>query len=424
MAQQNLNNQNINPSLIIKEISDQYIRKNFQNLNDYFKNQNQLLDFKFFTQTFTQATDNFKIAHGLKYIPQDIIVTQLVGANMTVNFDKFTGTNLDVSVDGPCVVRFFIGTYWNAPSVANAKGPMFFGGVTSANTPTSTVAPAATATTSSMPSGAILPFGGTLVPDGFLLCDGKAVSRNDFKNLFKAIGTAFGQGDGATTFNVPNTAGMFLRGIAPIPGSGVNLPTITGSGSAFTIPGGPGTPFLATFTAHGIKGTVKVRMTGGALSGLTGGNDYFAYAFDVNTLSFGTTAYGAQSTRRSVINVGMTVNAIALSGANSAVLQVWIDTSADVRTAMASGGNVGATVGSVESDQSQAVTGDVNYTRQTLNAVMEAGGAFTVSSPGLSGDANAGAANFGFYALDSSNVVRAGGESRPKNINVNYIIAV
>jgi len=55
-----------------------------------------------------------------------------------------------------------------------------------------------------MPPGAMLEYGGSTAPDGFLLCNGAAVSRSTYLALFTAIGTAYGAGDGSTTFNVPN----------------------------------------------------------------------------------------------------------------------------------------------------------------------------------------------------------------------------
>lgn len=48
---------------------------------------------------------------------------------------------------------------------------------------------------------------------GFLLCNGQAVSRTDYADLFKIIGTNFGAGNGSTTFNVPDYRGKFLRGL-------------------------------------------------------------------------------------------------------------------------------------------------------------------------------------------------------------------
>ena len=52
--------------------------------------------------------------------------------------------------------------------------------------------------------GAILPFAGSVIPEGFLLCDGRAVSRETYGNLFYEIGITYGAGDGSTTFNLPN----------------------------------------------------------------------------------------------------------------------------------------------------------------------------------------------------------------------------
>jgi phage-related tail fiber protein len=52
------------------------------------------------------------------------------------------------------------------------------------------------------------------IPEGWLLCDGSAISRSDYSNLYNAIGVCWGTGDGATTFNIPDLRGMFLRGVS------------------------------------------------------------------------------------------------------------------------------------------------------------------------------------------------------------------
>lgn len=65
-----------------------------------------------------------------------------------------------------------------------------------------------------LPAGVILPFAGDTVPHGFLLCDGQAVSRSTYARLFAAIGIAHGQGNGTTTFHLPDCRGMFLRGVS------------------------------------------------------------------------------------------------------------------------------------------------------------------------------------------------------------------
>ena len=63
--------------------------------------------------------------------------------------------------------------------------------------------------------GTVSAYAGTSdnLPGGWLLCDGSEVSRDEYPRLFAAIGTAHGAGDGATTFNLPDYRGMFLRGV-------------------------------------------------------------------------------------------------------------------------------------------------------------------------------------------------------------------
>lgn len=62
-----------------------------------------------------------------------------------------------------------------------------------------------------VPTGSYFPFGGATAPNGYLACDGSAVSRATYANLFAVIGTTFGAGDGSTTFNVPNVAGNIIK---------------------------------------------------------------------------------------------------------------------------------------------------------------------------------------------------------------------
>lgn len=61
------------------------------------------------------------------------------------------------------------------------------------------------------PSGSIIAFGGASAPTGYFLCDGTTYSRTTYADLFAAIGTNYGAGDGSTTFNVPDFQGCFLR---------------------------------------------------------------------------------------------------------------------------------------------------------------------------------------------------------------------
>ncbi len=90
-----------------------------------------------------------------------------------------------------------------------------------------------------LPSGTMVPFGGTTIPDGWLLCNGAAVSRTTYKNLFTAIGTKWGTGDGSTTFNLPNCDSRFLEGTTDASKVGTyleaGLPNITGNDSPYGI---------------------------------------------------------------------------------------------------------------------------------------------------------------------------------------------
>lgn len=55
-----------------------------------------------------------------------------------------------------------------------------------------------------LPIGAIVPFGGDTIPNGWLLCDGRTVSRETYSELFAVLGETCGEGDGTTTFNLPD----------------------------------------------------------------------------------------------------------------------------------------------------------------------------------------------------------------------------
>ena len=66
----------------------------------------------------------------------------------------------------------------------------------------------------SEPAGIVMPFAGSVAPNGWLLCDGSAVSRSEYADLFTAIGTTYGDGDGSTTFNVPDLSGKVVIGVS------------------------------------------------------------------------------------------------------------------------------------------------------------------------------------------------------------------
>lgn len=88
----------------------------------------------------------------------------------------------------------------------------------------------------SNPVGTIIAVAYTGVPEGYIHCNGAAVNRTTYVNLFNKIGTTYGAGNGSTTFNLPNTVARFLEGGI---GAGTyykaGLPNITGNISAFRV---------------------------------------------------------------------------------------------------------------------------------------------------------------------------------------------
>lgn len=101
-----------NPQILTHQIQDQYVRKNFENIQKYFEAQNQLLNFKFFERVFNAEITGAKIAHGLGYIPLDILVTRMTGeGSVTVKYAEFTNEHVVLDVSGPCRIRFYVGTY-------------------------------------------------------------------------------------------------------------------------------------------------------------------------------------------------------------------------------------------------------------------------------------------------------------------------
>lgn len=64
-----------------------------------------------------------------------------------------------------------------------------------------------------LPIGSIAQFGGETVPTNWLFCNGQAVSRETYSELFAVIGTTYGEGNGSTTFNLPDFSSRSPMGV-------------------------------------------------------------------------------------------------------------------------------------------------------------------------------------------------------------------
>lgn len=108
------------------------------------------------------------------------------------------------------------------------------------------------------PTGAVNMFGGGTVPAGWLLCNGTAISRTTYAALFAVIGTTYGAGDGATTFNLPNMEARLPRMQAAARGGTGGaaththtLPTHTHAAHQHGLSGGSPTGFAKIYVAPG-----------------------------------------------------------------------------------------------------------------------------------------------------------------------------
>lgn len=99
------------------------------------------------------------------------------------------------------------------------------------------------------------------------------------------------------------------------------------------------------------------------------------------------------------------------------------DPNAAARTAPLAGGQVGNVVGSYQADALQNITGSVSNLRRNNNSAAVASGAFTVSQSNAASSGSGGESRpVATITLNAANVARTSTETRPKNINVKYII--
>ncbi|KVS50710.1 hypothetical protein WK39_28020 [Burkholderia cepacia] len=114
------------------------------------------------------------------------------------------------AVDGSARGWVSLNADWNA---ANGPGVILNRPTLAAVATTGNYADLINAPSAFVPIGTLLPFAGASVPPNFLLANGAAISRTTYAGLYAALGTLYGAGDGATTFNLPDTRGVGLRGL-------------------------------------------------------------------------------------------------------------------------------------------------------------------------------------------------------------------
>ena len=141
-----------------------------------------------------------------------------------------------------------------------------------------------------MPSGVVMPYAGSSAPTGFLLCDGSAISRSTYSDLFSAISTTYGTGDGSSTFNVPDLRGRVVAGQDDMGGSSANrLTDQTGglNGDTLGDTGGSETHTLSTAQMPSHTHTVAAQQQVGGDSTNRGGSGQLGAAATITSSSTG-----------------------------------------------------------------------------------------------------------------------------------------
>jgi microcystin-dependent protein len=253
------------------------------------------------------------------------------------------------------------------------------------------------------PTGSVLAFAGETAPDGWLLCDGSVVSRSDYASLFSVIGESHGEGDGSSTFHIPDyryhvprgRGGVTDRTVAP---ADVNITTEE-----------------ITVTGHQYRRTgfrVRVSSTGTIIGGLAVNTDYYVIIVNSDTIKLATTRANA---------IAGTAIDLTSQGTGTHTISQAEGPDFASRTAV-NGGNAGDNVGSLQEDSAQLATGQLHNWAQNGIGMLANGVFSTGGTRGAGGIASGSLANVAEY--NNSNINRTSLETRSSNILTNYIIKV
>lgn len=116
--------------------------------------------------------------------------------------------------------------------------------------------------------GMVVMFAGATCPSGWLKQDGSAISRTTYSRLFAVISTIYGSGNGSTTFNIPDTQGMFVRGVGSRTISSVTYTGVLAASQGDTMQGHRHGWAVAVIWGNGASGNPPTYVSGG----VTGAN--------------------------------------------------------------------------------------------------------------------------------------------------------
>jgi microcystin-dependent protein len=165
-----------------------------------------------------------------------------------------------------------------------------------------------------IPLGGLLPYVGSTAPNSaFALPYGQAISRTTYSTLFTLVSTAFGTGDGSTTFNLPDLRGTMIAGLDNMGGSAANRVTNAGSGITGTTIGATGGAQNVTLAQSALpNATLNVTIT-------DPGHHHAASSGSFLISSGGSGEYGPSGTKSTAANTanastGITATTASMNG--------------------------------------------------------------------------------------------------------------
>lgn len=257
-----------------------------------------------------------------------------------------------------------------------------------------------------MPAASILEYAGEMAPLGWLLCNGKAVSRSKYKDLFSVLGTRFGKGNGRTTFNVPDKRWFFTRGFGGLVGGSFGTAGVSTANNNISL-------VDHNFNRSGIP--VRFTTTTTLPTGLSLSTTYWTIYQDEVTLQFATTEANA---------LAGTALTISSTGTGTHTVTQYADPDFASRTAMVTGGAVSDRIGSV---QRSAFASHTHTVTDPTHVHSVQGYAASGAATGLVYDPVAelvatAVQNTAAASTGVTNQNTGGNETRPDNIYMNYII--
>ncbi len=182
-----------------------------------------------------------------------------------------------------------------------------------------------------IPTATIVPWSSASVPTGFLECNGQAVSRSTYSDLFAIVATTYGTGDGSSTFNVPdlqdnvavgksNNKALASTGGAnttPVAPAGNVATTVTGNVGGSTANATLSTPQLASHSHPGSFNKQSVGGIGGPPSGTivgpatntgsTGSGGGHSHNMSANFSGSGSSSFSGTTVNPSILQPYLTI---------------------------------------------------------------------------------------------------------------------